>query len=289
MKVQIFVLYFLTGLFLLSCNNSSEEKFNKLSSGLEYRIVETKGEAVRKVSLGDILQLNYSYETEDGRELFASSKSGRKYLRKVEKSAKTHGSIEDGFLILREGDSAVFRVQAEKFLQFSEGFEKLPKGVQANDMIIVKLRVIQIVDRDEYDDILLESYHKNKETEMEILQKFLANSNINVKPTESGLYYVEQIKGNGPKAEREKTVTVHYTVKYIDGELIETTMGRQPISFVLGRGQVIPGWEEGITYMNQGGKAMLIVPSHLAYGDRGNEKIRPFATLVFEVELINVK
>lgn len=289
MKVKIVILYFLLGLFLLACNNKPEEKFKKLSSGLEYRIVETKGESARKVSLGDILQLNYSYETEDGRVLFASSKSNRKYLRKVDKSAKTHGSIEDGFLILKEGDSAVFRLQAEKFLQFSEGFEKLPKGVQANDRIIVKLRVIDIVDRDEYDGILLDSYHKDKETEMEILQKFLINSNINVKPTESGLYYLEQIKGNGPKAEKGKTVTVHYTVKYIDGELIESSIEGQPISFVLGKGQVIPGWEEGITYMHQGGKAMLIVPSHLAYGDRGNEKIRPFATLVFEVELINVK
>lgn len=282
---------FLNFIFFLiySCNSSETGNFKKLSSGLEYKIIETKGSSARKLKLGDVINLNYSYETEDGKVLFSSLKSNRKYLRKVEKSAKTHGSIEDGFLILREGDSAIFKIQADKFLLFSEGFEKLPKGVKATDNIIVKLRVIEIIDPEEYEDILLSSYHKDKETEMNILKNYLQNSNITVTPTESGLYYVEYKKGTGPRAEKGKYVTVDYTVKYIDGQIIETTLGKQPFIFRLGDGQVIAGWEEGISYMNEGGKAMLIIPSDLAYGENGRGAIRPYSTLVFEVDLLKVK
>ena len=91
--------------------------------------------------------------------------------------------------------------------------------------------------------------------------------------TTSGLEYIEVEAGTGAQAETGKTVAVHYTGKFQDG-----------------KGNVIKGWDEGIALMKVGGKAQLIIPSDLAYGERGaGGVIPPNATLVFDVELVSVK
>ena len=110
-----------------------------------------------------------------------------------------------------------------------------------------------------------------------------------VKTTQSGLQIVEVQQGTGKDAESGKTVSVNYTGYLTDGTVFDASSG-QPISFVLGQGQVIPGWEEGIVGMKVGGKRRLIIPPELAYGDQGaGGVIPPKATLVFDVELMGVQ
>lgn len=109
--------------------------------------------------------------------------------------------------------------------------------------------------------------------------------------TSSGLRYKIEEKGNGPKAEKGQTVSVHYKGMLPDGSVFDSSYSRnQPIDFKLGKGQVISGWDEGIQLLNVGDKARFVIPSHLAYGERGaGGVIPPNATLVFDVELVKVK
>lgn len=109
--------------------------------------------------------------------------------------------------------------------------------------------------------------------------------------TSSGLRYKIEEKGNGPKAEKGQTVSVHYKGMLPDGSVFDSSYTRnQPIDFKLGKGQVISGWDEGIQLLNVGDKARFVIPSHLAYGERGaGGVIPPNATLVFDVELVKVK
>jgi FKBP-type peptidyl-prolyl cis-trans isomerase len=109
--------------------------------------------------------------------------------------------------------------------------------------------------------------------------------------TDSGLRYQIIQKGNGVKAEKGKTVSVHYKGQLIDGTVFDSSYKRnQPIDFPLGVGQVIPGWDEGIGLLNVGDKARLVIPSNLAYGSRGaGGVIPPDANLIFDVELMDVK
>jgi len=109
--------------------------------------------------------------------------------------------------------------------------------------------------------------------------------------TASGLEYIEVEAGTGTQAEAGKTVSVHYTGKFQDGKVFDSSVSRgEPIKFPLGQGRVIKGWNEGIALMKVGTKAQLIIPPDLAYGERGaGGVIPPNATLVFDVELVDVK
>lgn len=109
--------------------------------------------------------------------------------------------------------------------------------------------------------------------------------------TETGLRYQLLQEGNGNLAEKGKTVSVHYKGQLPDGTVFDSSYKRnEPIDFALGKGQVIAGWDEGIALLKVGDKARFVIPSELAYGSRGaGGVIPPNATLIFDVELMDVK
>ena len=109
--------------------------------------------------------------------------------------------------------------------------------------------------------------------------------------TESGLRYQIIKKGSGKQAEKGKKVSVHYQGALENGEVFDSSYKRkQPIDFQLGVGQVIEGWDEGIALLQVGDKARFVIPSYLGYGSSGaGGVIPPDATLVFDVELVDVK
>lgn len=109
--------------------------------------------------------------------------------------------------------------------------------------------------------------------------------------TVSGLRYKIIQKGDGKKAEKGKKVSVHYKGSLENGQVFDSSYTRkQPIEFPLGQGHVIEGWDEGIALLQVGDKARFVIPSHLGYGSRGaGGVIPPDATLIFDVELMDVK
>jgi len=109
--------------------------------------------------------------------------------------------------------------------------------------------------------------------------------------TDSGLRYQIIQKGQGKAAEKGKTVSVHYKGQLSDGTVFDSSYKRnEPIDFTLGVGQVIKGWDEGIQLLKVGDKARLVIPSNLGYGPQGaGGVIPPNATLIFDVELMDVK
>ncbi|MGB5270743.1 peptidylprolyl isomerase [Eudoraea sp.] len=109
--------------------------------------------------------------------------------------------------------------------------------------------------------------------------------------TNSGLRYKILKKGDGNKATKGNTVSVHYEGSLTNGQVFDSSYQRnQPIDFQLGIGQVIPGWDEGISLLKVGDKARFVIPSELGYGSAGaGGVIPPNATLVFDVELMEVK
>jgi FKBP-type peptidyl-prolyl cis-trans isomerase len=120
------------------------------------------------------------------------------------------------------------------------------------------------------------------------LDEYLKDNGVKTITTSTGLKYVKTKDGNGEKPQVGTMVKVHYTGKLLDGTVFDSSVTRnEPFQFVLGVGQVIPGWDEGLQMMSKGEKGVLYIPYYLAYGNMGSGPIPPFATLMFEVELID--
>ncbi len=117
------------------------------------------------------------------------------------------------------------------------------------------------------------------------------DNNENQVTTASGLKYVELAEGTGETPTKGQTVSVHYTGTLENGKKFDSSRDRNSaFEFQIGEGQVIKGWDEGLSTMKPGGRRKLIIPAELGYGARGaGGVIPPNATLIFDVELLKVK
>ena len=106
-----------------------------------------------------------------------------------------------------------------------------------------------------------------------------------------GLKYIDQVVGSGAQPQTGQTVSVHYTGRLTNGTKFDSSRDRQePFQFALGAGRVIKGWDEGVAGMKVGRQRTLIIPPQMGYGERGaGGVIPPNATLIFDVELLDVK
>ncbi len=125
-----------------------------------------------------------------------------------------------------------------------------------------------------------------------LLISFSCSNNGSVKKMENGLLIEDLVVGDGAEAKDYNKVVVNYTGKLEDGSIFDSSLnpGRSPFTFTLGAGSVIKGWDQGLKNMKVGGKRKLTIPPDLAYGANGaGNAVPPNATLIFEVELLEVE
>ena len=272
-------------IFFSSCKNKIEWETHP--SGLKYRLI-SKNESGTKVNKGNILSLKMRYVDSNDSVLFDTKEIRGVYRMQLNDNSHEGGCVEDAFSMMNVGDSIEFKVNANNFYQFSRKMD-VPSGVKPGSDItfFVKLAGIQT-----FNEIKKEreaQYHSNLEEEDELLEHYLKIMNIKTEPVLSGLYYIEKEKGTGKKAEAGHKVSLHYTGKFIDGQIFDSSHERnKPFNFLLGAGLVIIGMEEGVAKMHEGGKATLIIPSALGYKDQQNGPVPPYSTLIFEIELLKV-
>jgi FKBP-type peptidyl-prolyl cis-trans isomerase len=162
--------------------------------------------------------------------------------------------------------------------------------------VIESLEILRVGDEAEQWNALdaFDSFESSKAKRLEEEKKLQAAELDKVAAgfdeTSSGLRYRIIENGNGSKAEKGQQVSVHYEGALLNGQVFDSSYQRnQPIDFKLGVGQVIPGWDEGISLLKVGDKARFVIPPDLAYGSAGaGGVIPPNATLLFDVELVKV-
>jgi FKBP-type peptidyl-prolyl cis-trans isomerase FkpA len=262
-------------------------KYKKSDKGVRYSILKSnKGD---KIKLDDIVFLQIKYSTEKDSALFDSWKMGGPLNLKVTKPT-FKGDLMDALTLLTVNDSAAFLFNADSMFAKTFNMPK-PEFITAGSDLkfLVKIQRVATEEVLKADEIKVQ---KEKDMEEKVaIDKYIAENNLTVQTSPTGLKYIISTPGTGAKAEAGKTVKVHYTGKLLNGTKFDSSLDRNdPIEFVLGKGMVIPGWDEGIALLKEGGKALLIIPSNIAYGARGaGGVIPPFTPLTFEVELVSVQ
>jgi FKBP-type peptidyl-prolyl cis-trans isomerase len=293
---------------IFSCNNSKYPGYEQTKDGLYYNLIKHDDKG-KKAAEGDVLMMDMIYKNDKDSVIFNSKTQGRKVPVPLTKPS-FKGGLEEGFAMLAAGDSASFIVSADSLFIKTFGMKELPKEIKKGSMLTFFVKVDEIKTKAEIEKMREEKMAqaeadaaKYKAEEKVNLDKYLADNKITTAPTESGLIYIEKVKGKGAKAEKGKKVKMNYVGKLLDGTIFDTnnekvakennmhSEGRtyNAFEFTVGNGEVIPGWDEALPMMNAGGKATFIIPSSIAYGEMNQGPIKPYSTLLFEVELLEVK
>ncbi len=261
-----------------------------LASGLYF--VETTAGKGNKIDSGVWVKAHFKVSLIDGKQIFSSYDRGEPMQFEYGKRFDTPG-FEEGISKMTKGGKATLVVPSKI------AFGEMGRGamVPPYSTIIYEVEVVDVMSKAQHDKQIAEEkkqaqikMENAKKQEGDLMKKYLADKKITAKPTASGLIYQEKVKGTGAKAAAGKKVKVHYTGTLLNGTKFDSSRDRnEPFEFTLGQGQVIKGWDEGIALMNVGGKATLIIPSAIGYGDRDMGTIPPYSTLVFDVELLDVK
>jgi len=290
MKKLSFVAFAISAVILTftACGEKRFRGFTKTKTGLYYKIT-TKNDKGKSPKEGDYLYLEVSVEADfDSTFTFPPQKEIQKLM-----PSSFNGDINEAYSLLKEGEEGEFYIKADSF--FLKLWGTIPDSVKPESMLLFKIKLEEIKSAEEFEQEMAQKrkeheamLEKKKEEEPTLLAAYIAEQKITVKPTVSGLYYVETLKGKGVKAEKGKEVTIHFVGKFLDGTVFNSSIDRgEPMTLVLGDGMTPPGITEGLLLMKEGGKATLIIPSALAFGD-GGRNFPPYATLVFDIELIKV-
>lgn len=194
------------------------------------------------------------------------------------------GDLFDAILLMREGETTAFAFTPKVYIG-----DQLPPFIKETDVINMTISIVKTQTMEEFEADQAIAAEKLIAEEKVILRQYMKDNGIKGIETESGMFIAVTKKGTGEQPQPGSEVSVHYTGKLLNGEVFDSSVGRgTPIRFKVGVGQVIRGWDEGILTMKVGEKAIFLIPSPLAYGERDMGEIPSNSPLIFEVELMEI-
>ncbi|MBB6611473.1 FKBP-type peptidyl-prolyl cis-trans isomerase [Pontibacter sp. Tf4] len=314
-----FLLPVIAGAVMVQACNKNNDEFYKTGDGLSYRIFEKndKGEYKNKgevnpadsvgAKIGQVVTFHWAIKNSEDSTFADTRTQGPKMpiiLPLMQPSMK--GGLENALAMLAPGDSGVFKINADTLFAKTFG-QPLPPFIKPGSELTFFINMQKVQSKADaeadYAKMMEEQMEKAKvEAEKQLkvddakIQAYIKENNLqNVQKTQSGVYYVVTKEGNGPKAKFGDVVAVHYKGTFLDGKEFDNSRTNpmaagKPFEFTLGQGQVIKGWDDGVSELKEGSEAILLIPSPLAYGaqDRGPD-MPANSVLRFDVELVDVK
>lgn len=285
-KIMLIALLAVIAIGATSCSKYKGFKKDK-EEGFYYKFYTQNKDAEQPVD-GDIVELTLTVRTADS--TIIPTFPTRDQIQESLFAGDFYAALRK----LHVGDSASFILNGDSIFHYFFG-QEYPFG---EEPLYFDIKLDKITPKAEFE---AQQAEKRKEYEAmlavykvaedSLLTDYIQKNKVKVKPTETGLYFIKTTPGKGKMATKGSKVTVHYKGLLIDGTEFDSSYQRgEPIELEVGKGQVIPGWDEALQLMKEGDKVKLIIPSKIAYGERGaGGVIPPYATLVFELELISVQ
>ena len=271
---------------ILSACDSKSQQVETTDLGTEVNFVrKSDGEALEDQR---ILRVNMKFTTAAGEVITQSKDDDPMFMQFRRDTLNSQGQFPNVLEIMSVGDSCTFEIPAKDVFETTFG-RPVPDSIDEASLLKFELGIAEQVTMEEYQQRVQALQRKLSEEQLQIdgekIEKYLADNGISgATTTDSGLRYMITEEGSGPIPERGQKVNVKYAGRYLDnGEQFDAG----EFSFVLGSGQVIRGWDEGLGYLSVGSKGVLYIPSPLAYAG-GGRGIPPNSVLIFDVELLGI-
>ncbi|WP_018615569.1 FKBP-type peptidyl-prolyl cis-trans isomerase [Segetibacter koreensis] len=273
---------------MASCNTNYE----KTASGLTYKIF--KGNGKQKLKSGDIVKINATIKiTPRDTILFSTGGHLPEYVP-VDTSSRLSHDYNEVLKLCSVGDSLVVVSQVDTLVK--RNMAQYNNMLKRGDQIFTSMKLLQAFSsREDQAKDQQKELEKERAKEVAEMESYLKKKGIKAQKTENGVFVEQTSAGSSEKAVNGKQVTVNYrgsllnTGKVFDSNMDTSFHHVQPFSFVLGAGQTIRGWEEGLQTLSKGAKGNIYIPSLLGYGPPGAPPAIPaYAPLKFEVEILNI-
>lgn len=277
--------------FVFGCKSSKkltnkEQVFKTTQNGIRYKIVkDVAGKQYPKV--GDFVEIHIKTSFEDSLIFDSRTQSGNQPVKFPVMEPSFNGDLSEVVPLLTVGDSAVFFVAVDTLKAAKQKLQPwMEEGKEVQYSI--ELASIQTAAEAEAERLAKAEAAGNPEKDDEALQAYFKKNNIQPQKAAAGLYYLIKDATDEQKPLSGQTVSVNYTGRLLNGSIFDSNKDKDSFTFILGRGQVIRGWDIGIALLKKGEKAVLYIPSHLAYGANSpTEAIPPHSILIFDVELVD--
>src|SRR5574344_1134438 len=225
--------------------------FQKTESGLNYRRIVSHRSNKYPIP-GDIVTIDFTYSTEDGKILFDSKKISNNFVMTLKRASHSGGCFEEALGMLAENDSAVYKIDAYNFYHYTQGKE-LPAPLKKGDKLIFNIKMLKIETQTDFIKENKEIYSYYNDVEKSDIQKYLSILNKPYKKTTNGLYIVTVEKGSSRQVKNGDLITIDYSASFIDGTVFNSTFERnKPFRFVVGKKEVIEGLDQAVTQMKVG-------------------------------------
>jgi FKBP-type peptidyl-prolyl cis-trans isomerase FkpA len=280
------------------CANAQDNTVKTPKGALVKVVTSNPGD---KIKLNDVITFDVVQKTEKDSVLFSSYTMGHPLKIQVQASQNV-GDLMDVFPLLAAKDSALIKVPADSI--FKEHEDQRPPFLKKGSWLVFDVKIDKIQSLQEAMDEKNAASEKVKASEAADRDKYIADHKLVTKTTPSGLKYVITQPSVKPKPQLGDTVLVNYIGRTTNDKVFDSSIqaeaqkaglnqpGRnyEPLQVILGTTPIIKGWNEGLLLLNEGSKAKLIIPSDLGYSaDGAGDDIKPYSTLIFDVELVKVK
>lgn len=288
MKISNLIGFVAAGsLLMASCNKA---QYKKTPGGMPYQLYAGKGKEIAKE--GGFLKVSYTYKVKDS--IFFTTEKGLPIYIPVSGQSQPY-DVSELFSKLKVGDSVVATQLIDTFMKRMP--QQVPPQYKKGDKITTYIKVLEMFANDSLKKI---DEEKDKTAfiaqESAVIEKHLKEKNITATKTASGVFVVVSNPGTGTQVDSGKYVSVKYTGATLAGKKFDSNVDTafhhtEPLSFVVGTGQMIKGFDDAVKLVKQGGVVKAYVPSTLGYGaqPQPGSGIKPYDHLVFDIEVIDVK
>lgn len=199
------------------------------------------------------------------------------------------GDLQEAYAMMHLGDSASFYVKADSVAALYYDQNPDSVGLKPGDLFRYEVKLLEVKSEEEF----LADIEKRKENMMsdsrKALENYIMTNNINVAPEASGVYIISMEKGRGQCPQKGDRVEVDFAASLLNGQSVGSTYDSpEKLSFILGEGFTIQGWEEIVPKMHLGERVKAIIPFDLAYGEHSVGSIPPYANLVYDIKLLKI-